>query len=52
MSSIKEELVEYGKKIYAAHLVVGTPQLLTPEQENDLTSLSGPQHRVKMMEKE
>ena len=32
--------------------IVGKPQLLTPEQETDLMALSGPQHRVKMMENE
>ena len=31
--------------------VVGTPRLLTPQQEKDLMSLSAPRHRVKVVEK-
>lgn len=34
-----------------AAAVVGTPQILTPEQEKDLMSLSAAEHRVRMMEK-
>ena len=39
-------------KSLVAAAVVGTPQILTPQQEADLMSKSGPQHRVKMMESE
>jgi len=45
-------IVEDAAQSLVAASVVGKPQLLTPEQENDLMALSGPQHRVKMMETE
>ena len=44
-------IVEDAAQSLVAATIVGTPQLLTPEQEKDLMALSGPQHRVKMMEK-
>ena len=44
-------IVEDAAQSLVAASVVGKPQLLTPEQEKDLMALSGPQHRVKMMEK-
>ena len=40
---------EDAAKSLIAATIVGKPQLLTPEQEVDLMSLSGPQHRVEMM---
>ena len=43
-------IVEDAAKSLVAAAVVGTPQILTPEQEADLMAQSGPQHRVKMME--
>ena len=45
-------IVEDGAKSLVAATIVGKPQLLTPQQEKDLMALSGPQHRVKMMEVE
>ncbi len=44
-------IAEDTAKSLVAAMVVGKPQLLTPEQEVDLMSRPGPQHRVKMMEK-
>jgi len=44
-------IVEDAAQSLVAATIVGKPQLLTPEQEKDLMALSGPQHRVKMMEK-
>jgi L-fuculose-phosphate aldolase len=45
-------IVEDAAKSLVAATVVGTPQILTPEQEADLMSQSGPQHRVKMIEQQ
>lgn len=42
-------IAEDAAKSLVAAAVVGTPQVLTPEQEADLMALSGPQHRIKMM---
>ncbi len=44
-------VAEDAAKSLIAASVVGTPQILTAEQESELMSQSGPQHRVKMMEK-
>lgn len=44
-------VVEDAARSLVAAAVVGTPQILTPEQEADLMAQSGPQHRVKMMSK-
>ncbi|MBN2473758.1 MAG: class II aldolase/adducin family protein [Pirellulales bacterium] len=44
-------IVEDAAQSLVAAAVVGTPQILTREQEEDLMSQSGPQHRVKMMER-
>jgi L-fuculose-phosphate aldolase len=44
-------IVEDAAKSLVAAAVVGKPQFLTPAQEADLMAQSGPQHRVKMMEK-
>ncbi len=44
-------IVEDAAQSLVAATIVGKPQILTPEQEVDLMSLSGPQHRVKMMER-
>ena len=44
-------VAEDAAKSLVAASVVGKPQILSEEQEKDLMSLSGPQHRVKMMEK-
>jgi L-fuculose-phosphate aldolase len=44
-------IVEDAAKSLVAATVVGTPQILTPEQEAELMSQSGPQHRIKMMER-
>ncbi len=45
-------IAEDAAKSLVAATIVGTPQLLTKDQETDLMALSGPQHRVKMMEQE
>ncbi len=45
-------VVEDAAQSLVAASIIGKPQLLTPEQEADLMALSGPQHRVKMMENE
>ncbi len=45
-------VVEDAAKSMVAAAVVGTPQFLTDKQIKDLMSLEGPQHRVKMMEKQ
>jgi len=45
-------IAEDAAKSLVAATIVGTPQLLTKDQEVDLMALSGPQHRVKMMEQE
>lgn len=44
-------VAEDAAKSLVAASVVGTPQILTPQQEDELMSQSGPQHRIKMMEK-
>lgn len=44
-------VAEDAAKSLVVATVVGTPQILTKRQENDLMSLAAPQHRVKMMEK-
>jgi L-fuculose-phosphate aldolase len=43
-------IAEDAAKSLVAAAVVGTPQILTAEQEADLMSQSGPQHRIKMMQ--
>ncbi|NQU25052.1 MAG: class II aldolase/adducin family protein [Candidatus Nealsonbacteria bacterium] len=45
-------VVEDACQSLVAATIVGKPQLLKPKQEEDLMALSGPQHRVKMMESE
>jgi len=45
-------IVEDAAKSLAAACIVGTPQYLTPQQEAELMAQSGPQHRVKVMERE
>jgi L-fuculose-phosphate aldolase len=45
-------ICEDAAKSLVAAAVVGNPQILTPQQERDLMSQSGPQHRVKMMQQE
>jgi len=44
-------IVEDAAKSMVAAAVVGKPQFLTHEQEQELLSLSAAQHRVKMMER-
>jgi L-fuculose-phosphate aldolase len=43
-------IVEDAAKSIVAAAAVGKPQILTPEQETDLMSQAGPQHRIKVME--
>jgi len=45
------QIVEDAAQSLVAASLVGIPQWLTPEQEDDLMALAGPQHRVKMMER-
>ncbi len=44
-------IAEDAAKSLVAATVVGTPQILTPQQEGELMEQTGPQHRLKMMEK-
>ena len=45
-------IVEDAARSLVAAAVVGKPQIFTQQQEDELMSQSGPQHRLKMMEKE
>lgn len=45
-------IAEDAAKSLVAAAVVGKPQILTPEQEAELMSLSGAQHRIKMVEQQ
>ncbi len=44
-------IAEDAAKSLVAATVVGTPQILTPQQEGELMEQTGPQHRLKMMER-
>ena len=45
-------IVEDAAKSLVAAAVVGKPQFLPPQEEQDLMSQAAPQHRIRMMEKQ